>query len=96
MGGSTAANENHLDVIDELETSDPGIFGPRGGYSRVCAISSMNWMLGMLLGPIISGCKPPPLSVPFNRREEGDVEIWLESNFEKYLQIYVNTLVISI
>ena len=94
MGGFTA-NENHVDIIDELETSDPGIFGPHGGYSRVCAISSMNWMLGKLLGTIISGCEPPPLSVPFNRQEEGDVEIWFESNFEKNLQIYVNTLVIS-
>lgn len=54
------ANGNNLDVVDELETSNPGIFGPHGGYSRACAISSMSWMLGMLLGPIISGCKLPP------------------------------------
>ncbi|MCJ1260378.1 hypothetical protein MMC22_000238 [Lobaria immixta] len=44
-------------VVDELETSNPGIFGPHGGYSRVCATSSMSWSVGMLLGPIISGCK---------------------------------------
>ncbi|MCJ1463352.1 hypothetical protein MMC07_001959 [Pseudocyphellaria aurata] len=53
-------------VIDEVETANPGIFGPYGGYSRVTAVSSMSWTTGMLLGPIISGCKfPPPF--PFNK-----------------------------
>lgn len=55
MGGFEA-NENYVDVVDEFEKTNPGIFGPHGGYSRVCAISSMSWTVGMLLGPLISGC----------------------------------------
>lgn len=44
------------DVVDRLEERHPGIFGPSGGYSRAYSLCSMSWTLGMLLGPLLSGC----------------------------------------
>lgn len=51
-------------VVDTLEERHPGIFGPTGGYSRAYSVCSMSWTLGMLLGPLLSGCLscPSPFS----------------------------------
>lgn len=42
-------------AVDEIESKQPGIFGPNGGYSRALSISSMGWTLGSFIGPILSG-----------------------------------------
>ncbi|KAH0538695.1 hypothetical protein FGG08_004712 [Glutinoglossum americanum] len=44
-----------LVVIDELEASQPGIFGPGGAYSRLYSVSSMIYTVGTFIGPEISG-----------------------------------------
>ncbi|KAJ6136954.1 hypothetical protein N7497_012206 [Penicillium chrysogenum] len=43
------------ETIDLLETRQPGIFGPHGGYSRAIALTSMTWMAGLLTGPLLAG-----------------------------------------
>lgn len=42
-------------AVDEIESKQPGIFGPNGGYSRALSISSMGWTLGSFIGPLLSG-----------------------------------------
>ncbi|KAL2862791.1 major facilitator superfamily domain-containing protein [Aspergillus lucknowensis] len=42
--------------VDLLETSQPGIFGAHGGYSRAIALTSMVWSAGLLTGPLLAGC----------------------------------------
>ncbi|KAF7590848.1 hypothetical protein BBP40_002317 [Aspergillus hancockii] len=42
-------------TIDEMESREPGVFGPNGGHSRATSIGWMSWTLGMFLGPIVSG-----------------------------------------
>ena len=42
-------------VIDSLEAQTPGIFGPRGGYSRFLSLTSMLYPIGSLIGPLVSG-----------------------------------------
>ena len=54
LGVSTAAN-SVLVVIDGLEAQSPGIFGPRGGYSRFVSLTSMLYPIGALVGPLVSG-----------------------------------------
>lgn len=44
-----------LVAVDEIESKQPGIFGPNGGYSRALSISSMGWTLGSFIGPLLSG-----------------------------------------
>ena len=44
-----------LVVVDGLEAQTPGIFGPRGGYSRFLSLTSMLYPLGSLVGPLVSG-----------------------------------------
>ncbi|EIT82975.1 major facilitator superfamily domain-containing protein [Aspergillus flavus] len=48
--GSMQATE----TIDLLEAHQPGIFGPKGGYSRAIAVTSMTWMTGLLAGPLLA------------------------------------------
>jgi hypothetical protein len=50
-------------VIDELEAQYPGIFGPNGGYSRVYSII-MSWVLGTLLGALLSRGKHVVFHLP--------------------------------
>lgn len=42
-------------AVDEIESEQPGIFGPDGGYLHALSISNMSWTLGSFLGPILSG-----------------------------------------
>lgn len=42
-------------VIDGLEARTPGIFGPKGGYSRFLSLTSMLYPIGSLVGPLASG-----------------------------------------
>ena len=42
-------------AIKDIESKNPGIFGPKGGLSRGLSMSSMSWTMGCLLGPVISG-----------------------------------------
>ncbi|KAF3391744.1 hypothetical protein F1880_007445 [Penicillium rolfsii] len=48
--GSMQATE----TIDALESRQPGIFGPNGGYSRAIAVTSMTWMAGLMTGPLLA------------------------------------------
>ncbi|KAL2073978.1 hypothetical protein VTL71DRAFT_7756 [Oculimacula yallundae] len=41
--------------IESLQTDRPGIFGPHGGTSRAISIANMSWVLGIFIGPIVSG-----------------------------------------
>ncbi|KAL3462453.1 major facilitator superfamily domain-containing protein [Aspergillus heterothallicus] len=43
------------ETIDLLETHQPGIFGPNGGYSRAIALTSTVWAAGLLTGPLLGG-----------------------------------------
>ncbi|KAJ5928373.1 hypothetical protein N7466_007329 [Penicillium verhagenii] len=43
------------ETIDLLETDNPGIFGPNGGYSRAIAITGMSFMAGLMTGPLLAG-----------------------------------------
>ncbi|KAL8974052.1 MAG: hypothetical protein Q9197_001708 [Variospora fuerteventurae] len=54
LTAGTAIIEGTL-VIDELAARNPGIFGPRGGYSRYFALTTMLVPVGWLLGPLVSG-----------------------------------------
>lgn len=56
-------NFKKLVIIETLEERHPGIFGPTGGFSRAYALGSMSWTLGMLLGPLLSGCTSPFISL---------------------------------
>lgn len=42
-------------VIRELQTENPGIFGPNGGYSRAYSLTNLSWNIGLLTGPLLSG-----------------------------------------
>jgi MFS family permease len=44
-----------ISVAKELEDENPGIFGPNGANSKVCALLEMAFNVAMLLGPLISG-----------------------------------------
>ena len=46
---------NLLDVVTELQETQPAIFGPNGGYSRAFSLTNMSWTFSMFLGPILSG-----------------------------------------
>lgn len=42
-------------VIREIQTENPGIFGPNGGYSRAYSLTNLSWNIGLLIGPLLSG-----------------------------------------
>ncbi|KAK6339816.1 hypothetical protein TWF718_009206 [Orbilia javanica] len=42
-------------VVDALESQQPGIFGPNGGYSRIYSLSGLSFSVGLLVGPLLSG-----------------------------------------
>ncbi|PVH87799.1 putative MFS multidrug transporter [Cadophora sp. DSE1049] len=42
-------------AIEEIQNECPQIFGPRGGNSRAISIANMSWIIGIFIGPIISG-----------------------------------------
>ncbi|KAK0113906.1 hypothetical protein ONS95_014149 [Cadophora gregata] len=42
-------------AIEEIQNECPQIFGPRGGSSRAISIANMSWIIGIFIGPIISG-----------------------------------------
>ncbi|EED15908.1 MFS transporter, putative [Talaromyces stipitatus ATCC 10500] len=42
-------------VIREIQTEEPGIFGPNGGYSRAYSLTNLSWNIGLLTGPLLSG-----------------------------------------
>lgn len=42
-------------AVDEIQSEQPGVFGPSGGYARALSMSSVAWTLGKFLGPIVSG-----------------------------------------
>ncbi|KAJ5525112.1 hypothetical protein N7494_011762, partial [Penicillium frequentans] len=42
-------------IVKEYQDRSPGIFGPRGGSSRVFSMVEVSACLGMMLGPIIGG-----------------------------------------
>ncbi|KAH8690231.1 putative MFS transporter [Talaromyces proteolyticus] len=42
-------------VVKAEEAKNPGIFGPRGGYSRVFSLLEVAVTAGMTIGPVISG-----------------------------------------
>lgn len=41
--------------MDAIESSNPGIFGPRGDYSRAISVSTISWMTGSLVIPVVAG-----------------------------------------
>ncbi|KAJ5690051.1 MFS transporter [Penicillium macrosclerotiorum] len=43
-------------IVKIKEEQSPGVFGPRGGYSRVFSIVEVAATTGMTIGPLISGC----------------------------------------
>ncbi|KAL4963659.1 MFS transporter [Aspergillus stella-maris] len=44
-----------MTVVHELESTNPQIFGPYGGNSRLSGLTEVPFNLGMMLGPLISG-----------------------------------------
>jgi hypothetical protein len=42
-------------AVDDLKSSHPEIFGPNGGYSRCYSLSNVSFMMGLLVGPFLSG-----------------------------------------
>ncbi|KAL4793711.1 major facilitator superfamily domain-containing protein [Aspergillus venezuelensis] len=44
-----------MTVVHKLESSNPQIFGPYGGNSRLSGLTEVPFNLGMMLGPLISG-----------------------------------------
>ncbi|KAL4948462.1 major facilitator superfamily domain-containing protein [Aspergillus filifer] len=44
-----------MTVVHDLESSNPNIFGPYGGNSRLSGLTEVPFTLGMVLGPLISG-----------------------------------------
>ena len=43
------------ETVDTIESSNPGIFGPRGGYSRAISVTTISWMTGSLVIPVVAG-----------------------------------------
>ncbi|KAL4876910.1 major facilitator superfamily domain-containing protein [Aspergillus karnatakaensis] len=43
------------ETVDKIEMSMPGIFGPNGGYSRAVSVTTISWMTGSLVAPIVAG-----------------------------------------
>ncbi|KAH7369645.1 putative MFS multidrug transporter [Rhexocercosporidium sp. MPI-PUGE-AT-0058] len=42
-------------AIEEMQNDCPEIFGRQGGNSRAISIANMSWIIGIFIGPIISG-----------------------------------------
>ena len=42
-------------VTKELESQNPGIFGPNGANSKISAMMEVSFNAGMLIGPLVSG-----------------------------------------
>ncbi|KAL4996709.1 major facilitator superfamily domain-containing protein [Aspergillus recurvatus] len=43
------------ETVDKIESRSPGIFGPHGGYSRAVSVTTISWMTGSLVAPIVAG-----------------------------------------
>jgi MFS family permease len=43
------------DVMKQLETEQPGRFGPGGGLSTAYSLNNIAWTSGMIIGPLVSG-----------------------------------------
>lgn len=44
-----------LATLRNIESKDPRLFGAKGGRSRACAINSIGFNIGLMVGPLISG-----------------------------------------
>ncbi|KAB8271470.1 major facilitator superfamily domain-containing protein [Aspergillus minisclerotigenes] len=42
-------------AVDDIESKEPGFFGPNGGYSRSYSLSNLSFSSGLLVGPLLSG-----------------------------------------
>ncbi|KAF4185604.1 hypothetical protein CNMCM7927_006422 [Aspergillus lentulus] len=72
-------------VVTELQETQPGIFGPNGGYSRAFSLTNMSWTFSMFIGPILSGALTETVGYYY-------MNIWLDSRALPLKIIKVNDI----